>query len=134
MGSDSSLVCVGATSGGVGDVVISYLHDTTGILMNQVTLGSAVGEDRVYGLLVDASSLAVLVTGSMETSVANGRDAYVVELDYNGFVLWEQTFNGSASKSDRGRALAVDGAHVYAVGEMDNNGSGTDMWVKQLRK
>lgn len=134
MGSDSNLVCVGATTGGVGDVIISYVHDVSGILMNQVTLGSAAGEDRVYGLLVDGSSQAVFVTGSMETSAANDRDAYVVELDFNGFVLWEQTFNGSASKSDRGRAVAVDGAHVYAVGEMNNNGSGTDMWVKQLRK
>ena len=85
-------------------------------------LGGAEWDDG-YAVAVDgAGSIYVAGTsdgtwGSPARPYAGVEDVFVAKLDSSGALLWN-TFLGSSTGSDSGRAIAVDGAgHVYVAGE-----------------
>ncbi|MGD9030770.1 MAG: SBBP repeat-containing protein [Anaerolineae bacterium] len=109
-------------------------------------LGGAEWDDG-YGVAVDTGgNIYVAGTsqgtwGSPTRPYGGVEDAFVAKLDSNGALLWN-TFLGSATGSDYGRAIAVDGTgNVYVAGESlytwgsplnAHTGNGHDAFVAKL--
>lgn len=77
------------------------------------------GDDALYDLAVSPDGDRVLVTGDSAATREFDVDMATVALDArNGRVAWEHRLDGlGAQVSDRARALAVDGRHVYVTGD-----------------
>lgn len=98
-----------------------------------VGLGGA-GEDAARGVAVDGTG-HIFVAGDFEGSATIGSglssagraDVFVVALDPLGAALWARRFGGGGT--DRGEAVAVDGAAVYVTGSVGRpvDGSQVDL-------
>ncbi|MEO0082003.1 MAG: SBBP repeat-containing protein [candidate division WOR-3 bacterium] len=76
--------------------------------------GPASDEDRAYGVAVDQSG-CTYVTGT-SWGLGTSYDAATVKYGLAGDSLWIRRFNGVASGSDEGRAIAVRGTRVAVTG------------------
>ena len=85
--------------------------------------GPGNGIDAAEAVALDAQG-NVCVTGRSEGS-GTGYDCATIKYDPDGNELWVSRYNGPANGTDRGVALAADGAgNVYVTGRSE--GSGTD--------
>jgi uncharacterized repeat protein (TIGR01451 family) len=113
-------------SGGGNDVFIAKLNASGTALVYCTYLGGS-GDDRAYGIAVDAAGSAY-VTGStmsknfpvrnaLQTKLMGSRNAFLVKLNASGNALVFGTYLGG-SGSDTAYGVAVDsGGNSYVVGD-----------------
>jgi len=65
-----------------------------------------------------------IVTGYTESSGAGGKDVYLVKVNSNGIVVWEQTFGGSGNDEGNSVLQTSDGGYLVG-GYTESFGSGS---------
>jgi uncharacterized repeat protein (TIGR01451 family) len=110
---------------GVEDAFVAKL-DSSGALQWNTFLGSATGSDFGRAIAVDGAGNVYVAGESLYSwgsplngHSQNGHDAFVARLNSSGALQWN-TFMGAplgAYPTERGYAIAVDGAGVYVAGE-----------------
>jgi uncharacterized repeat protein (TIGR01451 family) len=113
-------------NGGGNDAFVAKLNPAGSALVYCTYLGGT-GDDRAYGIAVDASGSAY-VTGStasknfpvhnaLQAKLAGSKNAFVVKLNASGNALVYGTYLGG-SGSDTGYGIALDSAgDAYVVGD-----------------
>jgi hypothetical protein len=130
---DTGLVAVAASTGYA--TIFFGLDDAgSGILWQSTLAGAGGGDDRIFGLEIDAASAAIFATGVTVDDPAKGPDILVCRVGTSGGILWQQAFNGSANDPDQGRAIGFDGTYVYVAGKLISSAPRSEIWVKQLAK
>lgn len=97
---------------------IKYSFDGT-VIWSKRFNGTSNGNDRAFGLVVDALK-NVIVTG-YSANISNGNpstyDIATIKYDKNGITEWTKVFNGNENAEDRPFGIAVDAANnVYVTG------------------
>ncbi|MGO9094328.1 MAG: SBBP repeat-containing protein [Bryobacteraceae bacterium] len=115
--------------GGSTDAFVAKLSPAGDSLVYSTYLGGS-GDDRAFGIAVDASGAAIVTGWTYSTdfptvaaaqSVSGGwRDAFVAKLSPTGAALVFSTYLGG-SGSDSGNGVAVDAqGGIYVAGETDS--------------
>ena len=122
-------------------VVISTDDSTDEIILAKLTLGEGINlewsreidgsdSDQATDVITDAEGY-VYVCGSTRSDGAGYRDAFIAKFSPDGDCYWKQVIEGSGFK--KGEALAIDGSHLYVVGQTTNSGEGgADIFVAKL--
>jgi uncharacterized repeat protein (TIGR01451 family) len=111
---------------GGNDVFVAKLNPSGKCLVYCTYLGGR-GDDRAYGIAVDASGSAYVtgttastnfpVHNALQSSLAGGRNAFVAKLNAAGNMLVFSTYLGG-NGSDTGYGIALDGSgNAYIVGD-----------------
>jgi hypothetical protein len=89
--------------------------------------------DVGYAVAVDAQEELVFVAGTRDGPDVFGGDVAVVALEAaTGKVVWEASYDGTASDHDQAFAVSVDDGTVYAAGGAHGLASGDDAFVLAL--
>ncbi|HYW47671.1 MAG TPA: SBBP repeat-containing protein, partial [Bryobacteraceae bacterium] len=137
---------------GGNDAFVAKLNPSGNGLIYSTYLGGQ-GDDRAYGIAVDASGAAYLtgstassnfpVVHALQSKLAGAKNAFVAKLSPAGNSLVYSTFLGG-SASDTGNGIAVDGSgNAYVVGDTTSlnfpagglqkaNGGGQDAFVAKV--
>ena len=116
-------------NGGNGDAFVARLSSNLGTLVGATYLGGA-GEDRSYGLALDASGNVLVAGSTISTNFpgtssgaqpanggGNNNDAFVARLSSNLATLLQATYLGG-SNTDFVNALALDASgNVFVAGQ-----------------
>jgi hypothetical protein len=86
--------------------------------------------EEATDVIVDAQGY-VYVCGSTRSQGVGYREGFIAKFNPDGDCLWKQIIEGSGFK--KGEALAIDGSHLYVVGQTTNSGQGgADIFVAKL--
>jgi len=122
-------------------VVISTDDSTDEIILAKLTIGEGINlewareidgsnSEEATDVIVDAQGY-VYVCGSTRSQGVGYREGFIAKFDPDGGCLWKQIIEGSGFK--KGEALAIDGSHLYVVGQTTNSGEGgADIFVAKL--
>jgi hypothetical protein len=122
-------------------VVISTDDSTDEIILAKLTIGEGINlewareidgsnSEEATDVIVDAQGY-VYVCGSTRSQGVGYREGFIAKFDPDGGCLWKQIIEGSGFK--KGEALAIDGSHLYVVGQTTNSGEGgADIFVTKL--
>lgn len=131
---DGGYLSVGATGNCFPDVVCRDLYlvktDRFGALEWEKIIG---GGDHDHGAdLIETAKGDIIVAGLTKSSGAGESDAWIIRMDADGEILWEQTFGGTGA--DEGTAiLGTTDGHILVLGRITIPGtSQTDMWLMKL--
>lgn len=94
--------------------------DDDGNLLWEKTLGGK-KIDKLFSGVASENGFALF--GLTYSYGGSGSAAWIVQLDFNGDVVWNKTFGQSADSAFRAGVLANDGCYV-ATGYIDTDGSG----------
>lgn len=132
--SDGDYIVAGETSStGAGDADIWLLKlDPSGNLRSgwPKTYG---GADRdAANSIQQTSDGGYIVAGETSSSGAGFKDAWVLKLDSNGTVVWQNTFGGANYDIAYSIQQTTDGGYIVA-GETSSSGAGSaDVWILKL--
>jgi hypothetical protein len=122
-------------------VVITTDDSTDEIILAKLTIGEGINlewareidgsnSEEATDVIVDAQGY-VYVCGSTRSQGVGYREGFIAKFDPDGGCLWKQIIEGSGFK--KGEALAIDGSHLYVVGQTTNSGEGgADIFVAKL--
>ena len=122
-------------------VVISTDDSTDEIILAKLTLGEGMNlewsreidgsnSEEATDVIVDAQGY-VYVCGSTRSQGVGYREGFIAKFSPDGDCYWKQIIEGSGFK--KGEALAIDGSHLYVVGQTTNSGQGgADIFVAKL--
>ena len=147
--SDSGSVHVGYTFSNDGDIsgnhgsadVMVLRMDSAGTLLWQRSLGgSGYDEGRSVVTTADGGFLVAGFTTSDDGDVTGqqgGIDFWVVRLDEQGTLVWQQTYGGTADEFARSAQPTNDGFIVVGYsrsndGDVSGNHGNNDMWVLRI--
>ena len=120
--SSGSLVVVGGNSFHVAK------FSSTGVL----TWAQKVAANGNFTGIVNTATNGNVIAGNTTSYGAGGQDAYVLELDINGTVLWSRTVGGTGTEIINSLITTSDGGYVVA-GKTDSYGAGGyDIYVFKL--
>src|SRR4030095_3755292 len=104
-------------AGGKDIVVLKYKNDGVGgSLWMRSYNGSSNGEDKAWGIVVDAGD-NIYVTGYKTMSGSN-TDGVTLKYDPSGNNIWTRSYNGTGNSSDKAWGIVVDtDGSVYITGE-----------------
>lgn len=117
--------------GGTYDAFVTKLNSTGADLVYSTFLGGP-GEDRGYGIAIDAAGNAYITgrtlasnfpttTGAYDTSFNGSSDAFVTKLNPSGKGLVYSTYLGGSS-NDYGNGIAIDAlGNVYITGQTNSS-------------
>jgi len=117
------------------DFTVIKFDGTSGTeLWRQVIDGSGNGPDEALRVAVDATG-NVVAAGRLFVGPSN-TDFAVIKFDgASGKERWRQLLDGTASRVDGARALALDAAdHVVVAGVLENVGTGRDFMVVKFEE
>ena len=129
---DGGYIAAGGTdSFGSGEFDIWLLRlDSAGTVLWQKAFGGEQME-YVYSVL-ETSGGHFLVVGVSESFPPGGRDAWLLELDSNGAVVWQKAYGGGYHDFAAAAIETNNGGYVV-VGGTESFGSGAaDMWMLRL--
>jgi hypothetical protein len=122
-------------------VVITTDDVTDEIILAKLTIGEGINlewareidgsnSEEATDVIVDAQGY-VYVCGSTRSQGVGYREGFIAKFSPDGVCYWKQLIEGSGFK--KGEALAIDGSHLYVVGETTNSGQGgADIFVAKL--
>ncbi|MCX2682066.1 T9SS type A sorting domain-containing protein [Galbibacter sp. EGI 63066] len=133
------------TSGNQGSLDVWVVKlESNGSLAWEQTYGGSAG-DEAYSISPTGDGGYILAgsTSSNDGDITSGNqgsaDVWVVKLDSNGTIAWEQTYGGSAGDYAQSISLTGDGGYILAGRTFSNNGDITsgnqgsaDVWVVKL--
>jgi hypothetical protein len=114
-------------------IVVKFNGDTGAELWRRVIDGGSNEDDLAAAVTLDREA-NVIAAGTIR-NVGSGADFIVVKLDrFTGAELWRRVVDGTESRDDGARAVAVDAAgNIVAAGFTQNTGTGSDFTVVKLR-
>ncbi len=118
--------------------------DKNGKLLWETILGGNAGEEATG--IENSAEGGYIISGWTQSSDGDidsnngGTDAWIVKLDNNGEMLWEQTFGGS--EEDLPLSVVATGKGAYAVagfsrsqsGDVKKNQGRSDFWVFKIKE
>lgn len=123
--SDGGCIVAGWTNSYAGLKIEAWVLklDEDGIVTWQRTYGGS-GDDRAYAV-AETSEGKYVVAGSTDSYGAGKKDAWILKLDNNGNIFWQQTFGGAGDDEFFSVQETLDGGYV-AAGRSDSFGGGGD--------
>jgi hypothetical protein len=148
--SDSSYLAVGSTHSTTNDIVFNYGHidywamkiAQNGSVIWKKTLGGT-SNDLAYGIC-EAENGNFMIVGSSESNdsyVLNNHgqnDVWLVKIDTNGNILWQNTYGGTASDFGNSIKKTADNGYIIAGysnsvdGDLTINKGGHDAWAFKI--
>ena len=132
--SGNGLVAVGHVNDGAGFDAWCLKLDKDGKIVWQQSFGGS-GSDYAYAVQPAAGG-GYFVSGSTDSFGAGDDDAWILKLDAEGRILWQQAFGGAKADFTHlsGLAATSDGGCI-AAGMTESYGAGNeDGWVLRLDK
>jgi hypothetical protein len=132
---DKSIVIAGHThSFGNGGTDIYLLKtDSEGNLIWSKTYGGDKDEETSSLILTNDNNL--LIVGSTESFGLEGKDAYILKVNFNGDTLWTTTFGGIKDDSAFAVANAIDNGYIITGGSASfTQGGDKDILIFKLTK
>ena len=128
---DGGAIIAGSTqfSGGRANGLVLRVDRNGGLVWSRTLGGRA--SDRFTAVAAMPDGGAVLV-GYTRSSGAGEADAWVVQLDDQGEMLWERTYGGPRNDRAYGLAVAPDGDMVIAGHTRSTGGGEGDAWLLRL--
>jgi len=131
-----------SASAGSNEVFVAKLAPDGSRLVYCTYIGGR-GDDRAYGIAVDASGAAYVtgsttsanfpLRGALQTKLAGGRNAFVLKLAASGNALVYSTYLGG-NGSDTANGIAIDGAgNAYVAGDTTSTSFPAAAFQKTLR-
>jgi uncharacterized delta-60 repeat protein len=109
-----------------GDVWVLKLNADKSVLWDATYGdGGGPGTETAHAIKATADG-GCIVAGTTDTYGAGGRDVWVLRLNPDGAIAWQNTYGGSAHEEARALDLTADGGIIVA-GESNN-----DAWVLKL--
>ncbi len=136
---DGGYVFVGYTQSALGDVgtpkgdadfwIVKL--NTNGNIVWKNSFGGS-GNDRAYAIAIDTDGGYVITgrtdsdDGDVMSGHKGGTDIWLIKVDVDGNLLWEQTFGGTGRDLARSVAVAADGSYILGgiTGSSDGDFSG----------
>jgi uncharacterized delta-60 repeat protein len=126
------------------DIWVAQLDPDGNTLWEEVVPGPETFDDRGQGVAVDPADDAVVVAGYVSHGGFN-RDVWLRKYDYDGDVLWTETWDNGSFGEDAGYGVAVRPDGTIAVAGMTPviatnqdvflglwDGSGALQWIRQF--
>ena len=128
---DGGAIIAGSTqlSGGRSNGLVLRVDRNGGVVWSRILGGRA--SDRFTAVAAVPDGGAVLA-GHTRSSGAGEADAWVVQLDDDGEMLWERTYGGPRNDRAYGLAVAADGDMVIAGHTRSTGGGEGDAWLLRL--
>ncbi len=102
-----------------GDALIAKFSKQTGQYISHVTWGGAFFDDAL-GLTSDGNALYAV---GLTSSKGNNGQIFVLKLDKELHILWEQVWGGAQGEAARAIAVGPDG-NLYVAGKTESYGAG----------
>ncbi len=145
---DNGYVIAGSSTSDDGDLTMNYGSQdywivkisSIGLLEWQKSLGGSRGDTAEC--IIQTSDGGYIVSGF--TSSSNGdvtfnhgaSDVWVVKLDIDGNIKWENSYGGTSSENGKNIIQTLDGGYIIAAssssndGDVSNNNGGSlDYWI-----
>lgn len=91
--------------------------------------GSADSDDVGYRLVIDDSGNLYAV--GFVTNTNEDRNIWVRKYNNDGYIIWNDTYNGLDNGKDEGRDIAISNSgNIYAVGYENDYSSNTKVWLR----
>lgn len=129
--SDNSCLMVGSTVsyGSSPTKVVLMKIDTSGVVEWKKEFGG-VGTDYFNNVL--KCSDGYLLTGTIDSSEANGYDAWIVKTDLDGDILWSKAI-GNADSEYFYNSIQLDNGNYLITGRTRSYGEGSyDAWLVEV--
>jgi hypothetical protein len=113
------LISARRVEGGQADLLLVKLGADAELEWS-ITVGGA-GEEQSAGreTLVQAADGTVFVLGQSNSWSSMEMDAWILALDADGALLWQQVVGVSGTESSTGMAIALSGGDIYLAGQTD---------------
>lgn len=126
-------IMVGVTSSfgsGKNDVWVVKTDNSGNMIWNRTYGGK--GEDRIWSMDKTADGYLLCITKNYGGTFKETGDIWIVKIDENGDMLWNQTFGGK--KEDRGYYVEAtnDGGYIVA-GRTESFSSSSDGWLIKVK-
>lgn len=130
--SDGGYIVAGTTlSYGKGSYDVWVLKlDESGTVVWQKTYGDT-GDDRAYSVQ-QTSDGGYIVAGRTNSFGASGGDAWILKLDPNGNVVWQNTYGGTGGDEADTIQQTTDGGYIVAGQTLSFGVGQNDAWILKL--
>lgn len=147
---DNGYVIAGSSTSDDGDLTMNYGSQdywivkisSNGLLEWQKSLGGSRGDTAEC--IIQTSDGGYIVSGF--TSSSNGdvtfnhgaSDVWVVKLDIDGNIKWENSYGGTSSENGKNIIQTLDGGYIIAAssssndGDVSKNNGGADYWIIKI--
>lgn len=130
---DGHVLIVGAsfhsqTATTLGDVLVAKLSMDGEILWENTYGGDAHDQGLYLEKTVDGG---YLIFGETESMGAGGRDLYLLQIDAQGVLVWEQTFGGAETEWAKDMIPLADGGFLL-LGETNSYNQDFDVYLVRL--
>jgi hypothetical protein len=130
--SDGGYALVGATgSFGAGSNDFWFVKtDAIGSMQWNQTYGGT-GDEEAWSVL-ETRSGGYAIAGETSSFGAGGYDAWLVQTDADGSVMWNSTYGGTSDDRARSMVQTCDGGYAIAGGTESFGAGGRDYWLVKL--